>query len=156
MTRSSRLKVEQKLIQLDQLGEDLRSESNLKKELPLLTLPTCPHRMGSLLIPPDHPSSPVSSSSSFDSHPMDPTCVLSMPTPRHVVVSPLSISSQSPDPLTNKLTHPEPSLLVHDYESKLVVNLSSAPLSPPTFNFLKRGLDFALSPWVILRVPLRN
>ncbi|GLJ50878.1 hypothetical protein SUGI_1083720 [Cryptomeria japonica] len=35
---------------------------------------------------------------------------------------------------------------ISNWESKLVVNLSPAPIDPLAFNFLKRGLNFALTP----------
>ncbi|GLJ12004.1 hypothetical protein SUGI_0181830 [Cryptomeria japonica] len=41
---------------------------------------------------------------------------------------------------------------IRNWESKLVVNLSHASIDPLAFNFLKRGLNFALTPHTILHV----
>ncbi|GLJ10227.1 hypothetical protein SUGI_0124380 [Cryptomeria japonica] len=48
----------------------------------------------------------------------------------------------------SSLVSPSP-LVVRNWESKLVLNLSSAFLDPLSFNILKRGHNFSLAPHII-------
>ncbi|GLJ06225.1 hypothetical protein SUGI_0033650 [Cryptomeria japonica] len=94
---------------------------------------------------PLHPSNRVSGTGHI-SDPLVPTSGLSLPT-----LSLVSVVPCFPDQPPLKLTQPKMSHIC-DWDSKLVVNLSNASLSLPTFNFLKKGLGFVVSPRVIPHV----
>ncbi|GLJ34134.1 hypothetical protein SUGI_0686260 [Cryptomeria japonica] len=82
------------------------------------------------------------------------------PPPNYILTTPPTVNSTHPlqschvlsAPLSPALdlgTLPRSATIVNpisNWESKLVVNLSPAPIDPLTFNFLKQGLNFALTP----------
>ncbi|GLJ16265.1 hypothetical protein SUGI_0273590 [Cryptomeria japonica] len=71
----------------------------------------------------------------------------SSPTSSFFVQSTSSIAIVLSSPLPSPFPH-----VVHDWESKLVVNLSNTSLDPLSFNFLKRGLNFAMAPHTIAHI----
>ncbi|GLJ52764.1 hypothetical protein SUGI_1123710 [Cryptomeria japonica] len=67
----------------------------------------------------------------------------------HSLQSCPNVFSAPPPPALGLGTLPKPAPILNsisNWESKLVVNLSPAHIDPLAFNFLKRGLNFALTP----------
>ncbi|GLJ52306.1 hypothetical protein SUGI_1112580 [Cryptomeria japonica] len=73
----------------------------------------------------------------------------------HSLQSCPNVFSAPPPPTLDLGTRPRSAPILNpisNWESKLLVNLSPAPIDPLAFNFLKRGLNFALTPRNILHI----